>query len=839
MDYIKQNPYRVLGAFANDPLRVRTANLAKIRAYRKVGKECVFDNDFVEVFGAIDRSEEAIAQAISQLSNEEDAEFYSLLWLHRTESLPTTIHSAEDIVAASQSGSSFAEIINTLLGAYATDDHPLVAKAVGKLFDNDRTGLFFDEEKDISPENKRRLLKYIVYNFTISFYVPIFDWWKTFNTTFYLTQVLWFDGSKDIIYREFNLLSISALEKCSSHEELKKNFPEWQRIKYNHSFALKTIEVIKESSVRQTNEPNAAGQIAMSEYAATTLYACKRCYKNSRYWDAKPVRDILSLVKELRTLSYSSKTKDMCEEFEQELEAELKYLAPDELQSQSAAIRKEIEEFCNKPDETQWAIALVRNCVPHLIRIKTALGAEHPYYLRISTKIADNALYSCMEEVKEMKRKYDNPIYDIHTVLCKLRNTLQLAFQLCANIRAMNTEPQFIERKLSRFEKELEDYCNEHKEIKIVKSPASISLQTEEEAFAACNDYFSLLAFIRNYPNSPHIEEAKQRILVIEIRNEELKELAIKAEFDRCKTIADYNRFILAHPSHKLSLYAKSEMEHLTYLNARDTGRYNEYYRLYPHGCFFNKLKEEEEKETFIRCTTPNDYERYVMRYPHGAYLDLAKAIVKRSKREHILNVGWWIATLGLSLTLIFLIVQCLSPSGSRLPQEKPAKVSPTKDMEEVDDSIYNDSLSSYDFTPEDPYINNSLATGSKPYASYFGRARTGGNYIEVNTQAGSDYVVIVKRHRDQRYINHIYIKGGDKAKMYVPDGTFDVYFYSGNGWNPDKTIKKLKGGFVSGESMQKDDPVEIVSAYLTYTLYPVLEGNLRLQKADISDILN
>jgi hypothetical protein len=36
---ILQNPYRLLGVFANDPLRVRIANTAKIRAFSKIEKK--------------------------------------------------------------------------------------------------------------------------------------------------------------------------------------------------------------------------------------------------------------------------------------------------------------------------------------------------------------------------------------------------------------------------------------------------------------------------------------------------------------------------------------------------------------------------------------------------------------------------------------------------------------------------------------------------------------------------------------------------------------------------------------------------------------------------------
>lgn len=91
MDCIAQNPFRVLGVFANDPLKVRTANIAKIRAYIKVGKMCSFANDYSSLFGAVVRTEQSIEKAISQLSSDEDANFYRLLWLHRTDKFPPPV----------------------------------------------------------------------------------------------------------------------------------------------------------------------------------------------------------------------------------------------------------------------------------------------------------------------------------------------------------------------------------------------------------------------------------------------------------------------------------------------------------------------------------------------------------------------------------------------------------------------------------------------------------------------------------------------------------------------------------------------------------------------------
>ena len=45
INIISKNPYRLLGVFANDPIRVRTANSAKMRVFFKIGKTIQFETD--------------------------------------------------------------------------------------------------------------------------------------------------------------------------------------------------------------------------------------------------------------------------------------------------------------------------------------------------------------------------------------------------------------------------------------------------------------------------------------------------------------------------------------------------------------------------------------------------------------------------------------------------------------------------------------------------------------------------------------------------------------------------------------------------------------------------
>ena len=123
----------------------------------------------------------------------------------------------------------------------------------------------------------------------------------------------------------------------------------------------------------------------------------------------KPAEKLLDLLREVYQLSYSSKVKDECTTFGKEVKKNLQFLAPPQVSTFSTTIRKEIETFCNKPNETRWSLRLLRNCVSPLIEIKTILGTDNPYYRRISTQIADNALYASEIEIDSAERKLNNP----------------------------------------------------------------------------------------------------------------------------------------------------------------------------------------------------------------------------------------------------------------------------------------------------------------------------------------------------------------------------------------------------------------------------------------------
>lgn len=132
------------------------------------------------------------------------------------------------------------------------------------------------------------------------------------------------------------------------------------------------------------------------------------------------------------------------------------------------------------------------------------------------------------------------------------------------------------------------------------------------------------------------------------------------------------------------------------------------------------------------------------------------------------------------------------------------------------------------------PYLDNSLSTGATPYSQYYGK-----NYkcpydqcsgIRVTAPQESDIVVIIKHNNQEgKVFAHGYIRSGSTYQFDIPDGTYQTFFYYGEGWNPNKEMKGgIKGGFVKDEIFSKDNPQEIYSAVLTYVLQLQRDGNFQ-----------
>ena len=79
MKRIQNNPYRIAGILSNATAKELQKQKGKIKAFSKVGKEITSELDF-NVLSKIDRTEESIEKAFSNIEQNQDKVNNSLFW---------------------------------------------------------------------------------------------------------------------------------------------------------------------------------------------------------------------------------------------------------------------------------------------------------------------------------------------------------------------------------------------------------------------------------------------------------------------------------------------------------------------------------------------------------------------------------------------------------------------------------------------------------------------------------------------------------------------------------------------------------------------------------------
>ena len=155
------------------------------------------------------------------------------------------------------------------------------------------------------------------------------------------------------------------------------------------------------------------------------------------------------------------------------------------------------------------------------------------------------------------------------------------------------------------------------------------------------------------------------------------------------------------------------------------------------------------------------------------------------------------------------------------------------KNSPTLEEGLSNESSTTQE---ESPYINNQLSTGDTPYPCTGISGRQ--SQIEVKTGGGSESDVIVIIKRDNIIVRNAYIVSGDSYTFNLPNGSYQVFFYGGKGWNPEKNMPSgVSGGFVANESFSKDEPITLKHQSLVYELILQRDGNFSMEPSSADEM--
>ncbi len=966
---VAQNPYRILGMFANDSNRVRTANIGKMRAFLKIGQEIHFDSDADNLLEPLHRNQSMIDAADALLAEKTGSAAHALFWFHRAGdnfvSLLNKLSLADPSTRSEfiqPDTDSYAGVLNNAVVSLAFEDFKSAAKYYSMFIEDSlliqdfRIAGRFNKTVISNKELVRRFICTLVRAY------PDVEWLPYFSQFSSKKSVLSFIKG---ILEELAIAELNTLIETSRQYKA-DTYDDW--LKFANELKEKTtkyIDILKSEAGRTIS---AEGQIVLDKLCAELICECRNYYRDSKSENEFSVLPTLELVNYALSLAAGSEVVESGTSFKKELEQDMQLLPPECVRGEANEIKEEINKYCGRSDEIRWSLVLVETCIPILKRIRGKAGATNVYYINISTKIADNALYNCKIEVNQVTRTGNTYSADVR------KKVLRSAWELILYLNKLDIADDFRSGKLHSQEVSVKTKLDLYK-IDCSDISVDVVLFTDEELLEQCQDYNSITAFCINHPDSPIVGKAIQKKWEYEInayptdltvrtlltykrnypnshrnpivlagleqllsdeskwtiydyreflrlypnhklRSEILNRIdtisfnscktlddyreylgefgdgAYKKQakdkiddiiYNACKTEADLKQYIANNPAGKHVESAKHRIEDILYKEALTIGRYELYLKVYPAGRYVNDLLRRKDKECFNRCQTTKDYKNYLYLYPNGVYSDLAKRIIQKKRliptfgkmhfrMPNIRRLPLWsiisfTIVLAMLVAAIIISIAFLTRQTDDYNRGTMEEMLYDEDREEDDDGIgdeeddideddfdddseddeidydddYSEDLSNVkrQLTEEEEWGNNQLFTGAKPYSTYFGRGQSGDNDLSFKTRGDCDYIVIVRRASDNRYIDHIYIRGGASAKMYVPDGHYYVYFYSGKGWNPNKKKGNLTGGFVSMESQQKDGPIDLVSAWGEYTLYPVSNGNLTLKSANEAEMFN
>lgn len=828
MNILQNNPYRILGAYANSPIKERLANHNRMKAFLKVGKDVSFPLDLNQYLPHLYRTEATVADAESKLTLPKDQIAYAQFWFVKATPLDEVAFKhliSGDIIMAKdiwRKKETMFSLQNLIVCCLIQNNIEYAIRYAEKFYGNQNyIGQFVSA---VVGDNGMSTTDDLVYGFLDTLSAEIGassllgmianDDWKSYLSKKTIGPLI------DSIE---NAIAVAKKAK-GAYERLKAG----ETLKNETKNALAQLRALLPSSDLQYQ--------VIADKLGIEILQCSIDYYNDSDDPYAAIKAML-LMKYANSIVVGQMAKDRCKENVDILQKAVDNLPPSEVFAEDMRIKSFLRTFSNQPSLIEHSISLIKSCAPYIVSIKMQLGKSHPYYLKISTKIVNAALSNVIAEVNEAQKQFS---------VVFLKETLIEAWRTQLYMDKFDLEPDYKNGRYKECRETLYGIIDNHKGF--AKNSVSdhyrygcgwcnnidvidVDLRTEDEIFSSCKDLESFSNYLKKFPNGKYADKVMSKI--------------IKLRFEKCESLSDYIEFIVDYPSCKyvseaqeriraISTEKKEKAEKMARIALQDKAlseckTTKEVIALFKKESHDGIYKEKCSYKAYGLASSIKDYKRVISVFGersqggHGAKIGIE---VMRRKRR---NTAFLILV---AFVFLFGIIIMLVSRPNKQPNHSVNNNTNTNiDVSDSDTVVVADDQ----YEVSNPYIDNQLKTGSKPYKDYY-YSRTGKNYMKFNTSAQTDCVVIVKKCSTGAVVNHIYIRSNDSARLYLPNGEYDVFFYSGKGWNPYKEVANVVGGFVSCESIQKDGPISLYNEYVEYTLYPVENGNLHMQDATIDE---
>ena len=440
MKILQNNPYRLLGAYANSPTKERLANLNRIKAFLKVGKPVSFPLDLPQHLDSINRTDSMISDADSRLTLPKDQMLYAQFWFVKHTSLDEVafnhlidgkINKAEEIW---QKKESLSALQNRIVCALIRDDYESAMSCAESLYGNMQYLELFVSTVIGSGGNIDTA------NLAFSFLDVLCEETDVKKIFPYITNSTWKKHIYDKAVRHLidNIQEAIDTSKKSQGKGLRARLSAGEALmKGTKNMLLQLRKLLSDSDLQYQ---------MVADKVGLEILQCSIDYFNDSN-DANAARNAMALQKFALQTVVGKMAKDRCKENVDTLKKIIANMPPLEVYEEDKNI-KEIKEKLHTsyrlPDKICYARILLNSTKPHLQSIKHKLGATNDYYLKMSTLVVSNALHNIIEEVNQAQKT--NYVSDNFGQLFLLKRVLEDAWETTTLMDSFDLEPSFKSR---------------------------------------------------------------------------------------------------------------------------------------------------------------------------------------------------------------------------------------------------------------------------------------------------------------------------------------------------------------------------------------------------------
>lgn len=470
MKQVKQNPYRLLGIYANATTKERLANQSRLQAFLKVGKAVSFPLDLTSYLGEVERSEAVIATASANLTLPQDQIRYAQFWFVRDTPIDTVAFNhleSGDLVKAVEiweQRETPSSLQNLIICSLIREEYAEALSYAERLYGDSEAvshfvALIVGDEAGIESDHIGfDFLDALCEELGGSKLLPL------------VSSSAWQDHLKERIVPPL----ISAIKEAIEEAQKERTADESRGASAGYTLYKKSKSPL--AKLKKLLSTSDTQYQLIADKLGLEILQCAIDYYNDAE-DREAARETARLAKYASSIVVGKLAKDRCQENLQTIERIIESLPPEEVTEEAKAIMSSLVLFNLLPSKIDVAVTLLESTRPHFQAIKKKLGATNKFYLKLSTKVVNSALDDVIEEVNDKQES----VSDFRGIMT-LRECFSRAWRATLLMDSFDMEEEFKREKYSKNRSILKNLCEQHHIDTSSSTPSRATSSTTQRA---------------------------------------------------------------------------------------------------------------------------------------------------------------------------------------------------------------------------------------------------------------------------------------------------------------------------------------------------------------------